>query len=360
MKAKISIIVFGVSMLLFFACQRNIQGPDEAAFSWPTAAPVSQNIDAQKMAAAFDAASQRSFINGIVVIRNGYLVGERYYNGFDKNDAHNVRSVSKSFLSAMYGLALEQGVLSLNDKIMTYLAEYDYAVQDDSIYDVDILDLLTMRGGFAGDQEAYFTVTNAADWIRTTLAMPLLFNPGSAFKYSTAGTHLLSVILTKAGKRSSLEFATEQLFKPLGIKARDWLRDPLGYYFGGTDMFFTIRDIARFGQLYLDKGAVDGAQLLPRLWVDESIKPSYLFQSGSWGVLEKIGYGRLWWLGEIHENKVYMALGFGGQFILIFPELNMIIATCSRSDNVDWDAADGQERAVLAVVADYFLPALKD
>jgi CubicO group peptidase (beta-lactamase class C family) len=359
MKANKTISFSSFLILLFFSCQRNIQGPGELSFAWPAASPESQNIDNQILDAAFDAASARSFINGVVVVRNGYLVSERYNNGFEKNDIHNIRSVSKSFLSALIGIAIEQGAIIMDTKIMDYFSEYAGVMQDGRVYDATIGDLLTMRGGFPGDRDSYFLVTSSEDWIRTTLSQQLLFNPGSAFKYSTAGTHLLSAILTKAVGQSSLEFATENLFKPLGITVHDWNRDPQGYYFGGTDMSFTIRDIARFGQLYLDNGKLEESQLIPRSWVDQSLKPSYTSHNGSWGDLDKIAYGRLWWLGEIQGRKVQMALGHGGQFVLLFPELNLIVAACSKSD-VDWDVADEQERGVLAVVANSILPAVRE
>ena len=351
--------MIAMSLLLIFACQRNIQGPDEKAFAWPQASAESQNIDIEKLTAAFQTAGLRPFINGIVIVRNGFLVGERYYNGVDQNDAHNVRSISKSFLSALIGIAEERESLSLDNEVMDYFPEYSGAVQDARVYDATVADLLTMRGGFPGERDAYFIVTSSSDWIHTTLSMQLLFNPGSAFKYSTAATHLLSAILTKAVGQSSLEFGSEQLFQPLGITARNWLQDPQGYYFGGTDMFFTVRDIARFGQLYLDGGKAHGEQLISQSWVEQSLRPSYISKGGNWGDLDNIAYGRLWWLGEIRGRKVQMALGHGGQFILLFPELNVIIAACSKSE-VDWDVADEQERGVLAVVAESFLPAVNE
>ncbi|MFC1784926.1 hypothetical protein ACFL0J_04785, partial [Candidatus Neomarinimicrobiota bacterium] len=125
-----------------------------------------------------------------------------------------------------------------------------------------------------------------------------------------------------------------------------------------NSMFFTTRDMAVLGYLYLNDGEINGVQIVPRDWVAESIK-NRMPQSGwSWGDLHDGGYGYLWWLGKIEGHQVFLAIGHGGQFIVNFPELNMIVATNSNADG-DWDTADNNERSALDLIANYIVPAVQ-
>ena len=356
-------IVFFLALpaLILFHCQKDLTAPEPQSFIWPHASPESQGLDAGRLERTFDLAGQKPFIHAIVVTRNGYLIGERYYNGTDHNDAHTIRSVAKSLLSALYGIALQNGhIVTLDTAMVDYLHEFESSIRDERLFDITLRHLLTMRGGFDGDQQILLDVMSSAHWIRSTLAQHLIFDPGSSFRYSTAGTHLLSVALTKATGQSTRDYAEQVLLDPLGITIRDWQQDPQGYYFGGSDMVMAPRDMARFGWLFLNGGKLDGKQIVPFSWVTKSTTPTYTYKSGSWGAIDNVAYGYLWWLGEMNSYKLQMALGYGGQFIFIFPDLNMVITTACDSQLMDWDAADAQERAVTEIVADGILAAVKN
>lgn len=357
---KIAPLIICLFLIIILCCQRDLTAPESLSFAWPQASPESQGLDSQQLNAAFDEAGKASFVYALVVTRNGYLVGERYYRGTDANDAHTIRSVSKSFLSALYGIALENGHLAtLDTPMVDFLPEYANFVQDERMADMTLSHLLTMRGGFDGDSKILFDMIYSDNWLRMALSQNLIFKPGSSYRYSTVGTHLLSVILTKATGRTTRDYADEFLFEPLGISVRDWARDPQGYYFGGNDMYVTPRDMARFGRLYLNNGQLNGRQIVPAAWVDRSTSVTYRYQNGTWGAIDNIAYGYLWWLGEMRDIPLVMALGYGGQFIFNFPTLNMVVTTASFSDFADWDAADAQERAVTEIVANYILPAVR-
>jgi CubicO group peptidase (beta-lactamase class C family) len=268
--------------------------------------------------------------------------------------------VSKSFLSAVVGVALELGYLdSLDQPMMDFFPEYDTPGLDPRKRDITIRHLISMHAGFAGDTEVYSQVYASTNWVRTAIELPLISNPGQSFAYNTFVTHILSAVLTKATGMSTLAFTRQHLLEPLGIVCRGWQQDAQGYYFGGNNVDYTPRDIARLGHLYLRGGQLAGRQIVPQDWVDRSLR-DYVRSSGwEWGVLREIGYGWLWWLGEINQYEVYTALGYGGQFVLCVPELDMIVVSASYSD-LWYDQADQQEREVLEIVAEHILPAVID
>jgi CubicO group peptidase (beta-lactamase class C family) len=261
----------------------------------------------------------------------------------------------------MIGLALREGYLdSLDQKMMDFFPEYIVTGMDPRKSQITLRHLITMRAGFDNSIEDYDVNWNlwitSNDWIEYTIQLPMLYDPGTRFAYITAETHLLSAILTKATGMSTLEFAQNHLFTPLKIRIRGWERDPGGYYIGGMRMHFIPRDMARFGQLYLEEGNLQGDQIVPVDWVKESLL-YHTSGKGSWGVLQNIGYGYQWWLGEIRNHECFMALGYGGQFIIVFPQLQLIVVT--TSDGLYYkDVADQHERTILAICSNNILTAI--
>jgi CubicO group peptidase (beta-lactamase class C family) len=165
------------------------------------------------------------------------------------------------------------------------------------------------------------------NWVRYVLAQPLVDPPGTRVEYSTGTTHLLSAILTKATKRSTWEFAQEELAKPLGFSLARWPQDPQGIYFGGNDMLMTPRQMIRFGELYLNEGRLGDRQLIPQSWVEQTAVGR---GRSRWGSDREYGYG--FWIREFAGHKSYYAWGYGGQFIFIVPDLDLVVVTTSRSD----------------------------
>jgi CubicO group peptidase (beta-lactamase class C family) len=313
----------------------------------------SQMLDSASVRAA-----QKGFIDGLLIIRNGYVVAEHYYNGYNEFVAHNVMSVSKSFLSAMAGIALDQGTIdSLEQEMLDYFPEYIYPDIDPRKHHITIRHLLTMRMGIAPETENYFEIYNSRNWLKTTIEFPLTDNPGEKMRYNTFQTHLLSAIIAKASNLSTLEFARKFLTNPMGITIDGWEQDPQGYYFGGNSMYFTPREMAVLGYLYLNEGKSNGQQIVPSQWVALSLSPTTNRSATPWGVFSNYAYGYLWWLGQISNHDLFMALGHGGQTVLTFPGLDLIVVT-TANNQVDWDTADAQERAVLEIVSRYILPAI--
>jgi len=336
------------------------RGTPSRSFSWKVSTPEAQGVDGVKLAEGFGAAERMGFVNSVLIARHGFLVGERYFNGFGRDDAQNVRSVSKSFLSALVGIALrEDFLLTPDQKALDFFPEYVSRETTPKKRLITLRHLLQMRAGFDNDHSIFGQLHSSPNWIEATIALPLLFDPGERFSYNTFASHLLSTILARATEMSSLAFAEKYLTGPLEISIAGWERDPQGYYFGGSDMFFTSRDLARFGFLYLNGGALDGEQIVPLEWVERSLTGHIRNPDWAWGEIKKLDYGYLWWMGEIKGHELFFALGHGGQFVICVPGLDMIVVVTSDS-YVDWDRADEQERGVAALVGGYILPAVVD
>jgi CubicO group peptidase (beta-lactamase class C family) len=359
------LVIYGI-VFLVPACDLNksesgslYSVPPEFFDGWPVSHADNQDVDSERLAEALIDAEEMEYLFSIMVVRNGYLIGEQYYHGHGLVDATPIMSVSKSFLSALIGIALREGYITdLDEKVMIYFPEYWELKIDDRFYDITLRHLLMMCAGIDRETNNYFHVYESDNWIRTTLRLPLLSNPGERMRYNTFQTHLLSAILTKATGMSTHEFAEEYLTGPILGTIQYWEQDPQGYYFGGNGMSMTPRDMTRLGLLYRNNGYSNRSEIVPQSWIDQSTTNYTGWSDYNWGALENYNYGYLWWLGEIRDHEVYLAIGHGGQYIVVFPDLDLIVSTTAHS-YVDWDTADLQEQAILEFVADHILPAVE-
>jgi len=322
--------------------------------------PVEYGFNTDKLMQAIANGRKLGYLNAMLVWRNGQIIIEQYYNGFGANNSHNIHSVSKSILCMLIGIAREQNLLQLDQKAATFFPEYSGAITDPRVRQIRIDQLLTMTAGFATDEEIYFTLVNSANWVRSTLATSLKYNPGERFSYLTFSSHLLSAILFKCTEQSTFAFGQLFLFKPLGMTCHGWTQDPQGIYFGGNDMFFTPRDLLIFGQACLQQGVWKGQTVIPSTWITEAWKMR-IGGTKDWSALKKYGYGYHWWMGQIGGHDAKLAIGHGGQFIVILPDLQMIVVTASKPPygNNQWETANQQEEAVLGLVGDYVVGAVQ-
>jgi CubicO group peptidase (beta-lactamase class C family) len=198
---------------------------------------------------------------------------------------------------------------------------------------------------------AYFS---SPDWVGYALNLPLRYDPGQVFHYASIQTNLLSAILAKASGMSTKAFADKHLSGPLGISFPKWYQDPQGYYLGAHAMYVSPRDMARFGYLYLQKGRIGDRQIVPAAWIEESWQRTG--RSGwNWASLENEGYGYQWWMGKLGGSDIFYAAGKGGQFIIVAPELEMVIVTTSNGDY--WVESGAQNQDILRLVDRYILQA---
>ncbi|GEC89362.1 serine hydrolase domain-containing protein [Brevibacillus brevis] len=308
---------------------------------WQAVDPASLNIDAEKLAELdsiiIDAYSN---INGMVVVRNGYIVHERYYHGYGPEDRHHVASVTKSILSALIGIAIEERYIkNVDQKVLDFFPDYAPDSTDSQKQEITIRHLLTMTAPYSFEDwhEPLDRMCMQSDWVKYTLDMLGQKGQIGTFKYSTAGAHLLSAILTRSTGKSAREFANERLFTPIGMKdipdyemkafafedlfgkdVRGWVKDPNNNSTGGWGLTLTPRDMARVGLLYLNRGSWDNHQIIPKTWIDEST------------AMNPNQYGYLWWLREVDGVFAYAAIGDGGNVICCIPEKNLVVAIASE------------------------------
>jgi CubicO group peptidase (beta-lactamase class C family) len=262
--------------------------------------------------------------NSLVIIRHGELVYEKYFTRFLTYERRvQVFSVTKSYLSALVGIAMDQGQLdSLDHKVIEYFPEYFYPTTDPRMKQVTLRHLLTMSAGFHWVQN----METQNQWMKTGNMVDASINwkfrdtPGTVFNYSNADAELLSAILTKIVGEPLRTYAQRNLFSPMGIPEKNWGwgMDDQGYYYGASGMTLRPRDIARFGYLYLNQGYWDGKQVISEEWVRQSTTKqidAYLMD-----------YGYLWWVGHNTDQPSFEAHGSRGQYLLVIPSLDMVVA----------------------------------
>ncbi len=277
---------------------------------------------------AAKAAAQLPRLRSLLVSWRGSLILERYYGGARATQPANIKSASKSVISALVGIAVSKGLIkSVDQRIVDFFPELAKDPEPKK-RDITIEDLLTMRSGLESTSgREYGAWVQSRNWVRYALAQPLTDEPGTRVEYSTGTSHLLSVILTKATKKSTWQFAQEDLAKPLGFGLAQWPQDPQGIYFGGNDMLMTPRQMIRFGELYENGGRLGDRQVIPRAWIDQTAVGR---GRSRWGSDREYGYG--FWIREFAGYKSFYAWGYGGQFIFVIPDLQLVVVTTSRSD----------------------------
>ena len=267
-----------------------------------------------------------SRMHSLLVSQGGELVFERYFNGHGPDDLGNVKSVSKSILSALVGIAIDGGYIDGVDvRMQQYFGEELAGIANPDVEAISIEHLLTMQAGLESTSNRnYGPWALSDDWIRAALSMPMAAEPGGEMLYSTGNTHLLSAIITRATGQTTLEFARDALAGPLGFDLAPWPRDPQGVYLGGNDMVLTPRQLLAFGEMYLNGGRVGDRQVVPASWVEASLARHAASPHGNG---RYYGYG--WWVAELVGHVVPHAWGHGGQFVMLVPDLDLVLVTTS-------------------------------
>lgn len=322
-----------------------------AAQSAPTAR---SRLDAALLDSAFRRGAALPRLRSLLVARDGRLVRERYFRGAARDRAENIKSASKSIVSALVGIAIQQRHLEgVRQSIASFFPREFGTTTEPRKFGITIEDLLTMRSGLETTSfYNYGRWVSSGNWVRFALEQPMVADPGSEMIYSTGSSHILSAILTRATGRSTWDYANRQLAQPLGITLPRWQRDPQGIYFGGNDMYLTPRAMLAFGNLYLRRGrTLDGRQIVPARWVDSS----FVSRTRSGWSGNEYGYG--WWNRQLAGHRVYFAWGYGGQFIFVAPDLGLTVVTTSDPDerSREGDHLD----AIYDLVERYIIPAAR-
>jgi CubicO group peptidase (beta-lactamase class C family) len=281
-----------------------------------------------KLDSAIQNASTMPRLHSLLVSWRGELILERYFNGKRATTQANVKSVAKSVISALIGIAIERGhIAGVKQPITGYFPDFFATPANAGKNGITIENLLTMQSGLeTTSNRNYGAWVLSPNWVRHALSRKLVSPPGTTMEYSTGNTHLLSAILTKATGKSTWQFAQETLAKPLGFNLTRWPTDPQGIFFGGNDMLLTPRQMVGFGELYLNGGKANGLQIVPAAWVKASLTPRV--RSRREGD-RFYGYG--WWIRDMAGHETFYAWGFGGQFIFVVPTLDLVVVATSAS-----------------------------
>jgi CubicO group peptidase (beta-lactamase class C family) len=299
---------------------------------WRTATPEAQSFDSEKIAEALLTMQQDNIdIHSFMLVRNGYVVVDAYFYPYDGTTLHELASVSKSIMTTLIGIAVDQGKLSLDDPMLSFFPEYTIANRDTLKESITVRHLATMSSGLEctaqNDEQTLQEMRESNNWVTFTLDRKVMYEPGTHFEYCSPAIHLLSPILEKATGMTALEFAQTYLFEPLGIRGAMWLTDPQGHNRGSEGVYLHPHDMAKLGYLWLNKGVWEDKQIVSSKWVEDSVKV-HMETGGS----DNYGYG--WWIAT-DEPAAYNAIGRGGQRIIVVPGWNLIIVTTGGGFELD-------------------------
>ncbi len=366
MKIRSTVVPTLLALLVLLAC-----GPSEPAAGQGSRARARSDrvaagatrLDTARLAGAYARAAQLPRLRSLLVEWRGVVVGERYFRGASRTAPANIKSASKSVISALVGIAISRGDLRGTQQTVGELLPAETRGLDSAKRAITIEDLLTMRTGLESTSFwNYGRFVSSRNWVRFALSQPLVAARGESgpMIYSTGSTHILSAILTRAAGMSTYRYAERFLAAPMGIRLRPWTTDPQGIYFGGNEMRMTPREMLAFGRLYLAGGrAQAGApgmwrQVLPKVWIDSSWVPR---TRSDWSG-HQYGYG--WWIRTAYtqaaQHPVYYAWGYGGQFIFVVPSLELIVVTTSDPDVRSRE--QGHLEAIHSLVDQEIIPAV--
>jgi CubicO group peptidase (beta-lactamase class C family) len=323
------------AILLLIGCSGGMKSEYQASSAtrltngWQSSSPEAQGMDGEQLRAMVDTIEEDDkSIRSVIVVRNGYVVLEEYFPPFEAGTKHVVRSVSKSITSALIGIAIEQGYIQgVDQPLLDLLPGREVANLDTDKEAVTLEQVLMMANGLEC-RDSYLhrwrgirEMDQTDDWVQYMLDLPMSETPGTRFEYCNGGTFLLSAIIQENTGITAFDFAKAHLFDPLGITDVAWEANPQGMNLGFTGVEMAPLDMAKFGYLYLNAGMWDGDQIVPASWVETSMQGHI-----SAGTLSD-EYGYQWW---VDRRGYVMALGYGGQYIVIVPEENLVVVFASE------------------------------
>ncbi len=323
-------------------------GPAVRVPPLPRAHPESLGIDPAALLAFLTVAEQKPLgLHSFMLLRHGQVAAEGWWAPYTASYPHMLYSLSKSFTSTAVGLAVSEGLLNVEDLVVSFFPDALPPKIDANLAAMRVRHLLTMSTGHDADATGRTRAQPEGDWVRGFLALPVEHAPGTKFVYNSAATYMLSAIVQKRSGKSVLDYLTPRLFGPLGIEGSTWETCPKGIDTGGWGLSVKTEDIARFGQLYLQKGQWNGRQLVPQAWVEEAthrhIANGDPTKLNDWSQ----GYGYQFWRCQ---HDAYRGDGAFGQFCIIMPEQDAVLAITSGT---------GDMQAILNAVWEHLLPGMK-
>ncbi|MGB3341185.1 MAG: serine hydrolase [bacterium] len=336
-----SILLLFIIMVFVSGCKTpKTKSTFQAPAYWPTSrwqgsTPEAQGMDSEKIAEMIEYIQTNSIpVHSMHIVRNGYLVTEAYFYPYDGSTVHDIASVTKSVTSVLVGAAINKGLIKDEYVLVKdFFPEYDDLFSNTFKEQLMIRDLLTMTSGLelvtndstrsAFAEATLFGMFTEDDWLEYILTLPAVYEPGTYFGYNSCNFHLISIMMSQATGMKMVDFARENLFKPLGINDFVWSEDPEGNSHGWGDLKLHPRDMAKIGFLLLNNGTWDGKQILNPDWVAKSAQRQVDVPGPPGDIHIDYSYG--WWVVSGKLDGIYEANGRGGQHIIIWPQQNLII-----------------------------------
>jgi CubicO group peptidase (beta-lactamase class C family) len=329
--------ILGCFFFLFIAAC----SPSSTGTSLPRSTPSAEKVDQQGIDNYLKSVAEASEdIHSIMIVRHGKVVFEQWFGDNAPDKLHSLWSVSKTFTATAVGFAVSEGKLKVTDKVISFFPDNLPAVVSDNLKALEVKDLLTMSGGH-DVEPALNRVDTTANWVETFLAAPFEHKPGTFFVYNSLGTYMLSAIIQKVTGETLLDYLTPRLFSPLNITGATWDKSPQGINTGGWGLSLKTEDLAKMGLFILQKGKWNGKQLLPQSWIAEATS-SHIASMPSNMRPEQItpdlkqqdwiqGYCYQMWRSR---HNSFRADGAFGQYILILPEKDAVIAVTARVNDM--------------------------
>ncbi len=310
-------------MLRTVALLLTMAGPLAGADAWPVSTPEEQGLDSRALSAMLDNVVQKHLnVHSIAILRHGKLVFDAYLYPFNSRSTHDAASVTKTITSILVGIAVDKGLLRIDDKVLSFFPRDAPPDADERERRMTIADLLTLQPGldcgFAPGEQELGAMKYTENWVKFALALPMKYEPGTKYGYCSPGYHLLSAILTAVTHEPELEFARKNLFGPLGITDVTWPPDPQGITHGWGDSHLYPHDFAKLASLYLHDGKWNGKQIVSANWVHQSLTPH-----ADQGRGNSFGYG--WVLTRQDGLDEFGYDGRGGQHIAVWRDKDMVV-----------------------------------
>jgi CubicO group peptidase (beta-lactamase class C family) len=329
------------------ASAQSASAPLAAALARST--PESQGISSRAIQAFVQAAdSGIDGMNSFMLVRHGHVVAEGWWAPYDARTPHVLYSLSKSFTSTAVGMAIADGKLSLDDEVLKFFPDEAPGQPSANLRAMRVRDLLRMNTGHVTEAQLFGQVDSSmrsASWVKRFFAHPVQFKPGTHFLYNSPATYMLSAIVQKVTGQTVLDYLTPRLFEPLGIERPTWVQSPEGINAGAYGLSVRTEDIAKFGQLYLQKGQWNGKQLIPAAWVEEATARQTSNGSSPRSDWDQ-GYGYQFW----QSRHGYRGDGAFGQYMLILPKYDAVVAITSGVKDM---------QSVMNLVWDKLLPEMQ-
>lgn len=349
----------------------NLNYEPQKSDEWKISNPEEQGIEQELVSDLYGDAEHLETLYSLLLIKNGFLIGEKYFNEGSIGQLSKRASVTKSFTSALMGIAIDKGIIeSVDEKKINFFPELTNKITDERKNEITIKQMLQMRAGYPWEETdtLYWNTLWTGKYLNVIEEFPLKSDPGTLFQYSNLTSNWLSIIISRAAKTDLRSFGEEHLFAPLNIKIGDWNRDFDGYYIGSGDIELFARDMAKFGLLYLNDGKYNDEQIISSKWVKDSFQ-KYSHEINSAGVKSsKVGryfhdlsYGYQWWFAKVGNYEFNFAWGHGGQLIVLIDDLDMVIVTtadCFYGKENHWNAWK-HEKSIINLVGKFInsLPA---